>query len=164
VKLDPVIIRQQIENLRLQFPELETDEESWLLSLESETDADGFLAAVVDRFDEVTSLSGGLAGKIAEFEVRLKRYEHQQQKLRSLALAIMQAAGLTKKELPTATLSVRKGSQRVVINDDASVPDELCRIKREPDKPRIKQQLLDGAAFNWATLQVSEPTLSIRTK
>jgi hypothetical protein len=164
MNLDPAIIKLQIDNLRLQFPELESDEETWLLSLESETDLDGFLAKLVDRLDEESALAGGLAGMIAQWEVRLARYEARQKRLRMMALVMMQAAGVKKKELPTATLSVSKGREKVVINDDASVPDGYCRFKREPNLTMIKEMLAgkDAEPVNWAALVQGEPTLTVR--
>lgn len=160
--LDPAIVRQQIEILRASFPELAEDEELWLLSLTSETDIDLLLTKIVDRLDDVAALCGGLAGKIAEFEARQERYEQQQRKLRDVALAVMQAAGIKKMELPSATLSVRAGSTKVVINDEASVPDILCKITRTPDKVKIRDMLRDGAAVNWAHLETGEQTLAVR--
>lgn len=164
MNLDPTVVKQQISNLRLQFPELEESEADWLLSLESETDATELLSRIIDRLHDVEALAGGLATKIAEFEVRQARYGEQQKKLRSMALAIMQMANVRKLELPSATLSVRAGSQKVVIVDEASVPDILCKITRTPDKTRIKEMLLEGASFNWAAIETSDPSLAIRTK
>jgi len=52
--------------------------------------------------------------------------------------------------------------QSVKITDDDAVPDELCRIKREPDKKKIKEELENGKAFNWASLQYGEKHLQWR--
>lgn len=166
MNLDPTAVKQQIANLRLQFPELEEDEADWLVSLESETNTTELLSKIVDRLDDVAALAGGLEGKIAEFHIRADRYRAQQLKLRAVALAVMQMAGVKKMELPSATLSVRAGSTRVEISDEASVPDVLCKITRTPDKTRIKELLTNGdpASVNWAALVQQPDTLAIRTK
>lgn len=164
MNLDPAIIRHQVETLRALCPELEQDEEAWLLSLESETDMDALLGKIVDRLDDVAALSIGLEAKIAEFDARRVRYIEQQRKLRGIALAVMQMAGISKKELPSATLSVVKGRERLVIPDDTAVPDEYCRFKREPNKTEIKEAIALGLAINWAALETGEQTLSVRPK
>jgi hypothetical protein len=161
---DPAIVRQQIENLRLQFPELEEDEADWLLSLESETDINELLSKIVDRLDEVSVLRGGLAGKIAQLEVRDGRFKDQELKLRACALALMQIANLQKKVLPSATLSVRAGRSQVVILDEAMVPDIMCKITRAPDKTIIRKTIEQGGPLNWARLEDGKPSLAILTK
>ena len=67
-------------------------------------------------------------------------------------------------ELPEATLSIRVGMPKVVVTDEAVLPDTLCRIKREPDKTKIKESLLAGNAVEGAVLSNAEHTLTIRTK
>lgn len=162
--MDPAIVRQQIENLRLQFPELEEDEVEWLLSLESETDMDDLLSKIVDRLDEVATLRGGIAGKIAQLENRDSRLKDQELKLRACALSLMQAAGIKKKELPSATLSVRAGRGQVDIIDESLIPDILCRITRVPDKTEIRKVLERDSTINWACLVEGKPSLAILNK
>lgn len=53
--------------------------------------------------------------------------------------------------------------QSVKIVDDAAVPDEFCRIKREPDKKKIKEELESGKAHNWASLEYGEKHLQWRS-
>lgn len=50
--------------------------------------------------------------------------------------------------------------QSVKIVDDAAVPDEFCRVKREPDKKKIKEELESGAKHNWAALEYGEKHLT----
>lgn len=162
--LDPSIVKLQVENLRLQHGELEADEEAWLLALESETSLDELLTKLVERLDETAILSGGLQTRITELELRQARFAQRQRSIRQAILGLMQGAGVPKKELPLATLSVRKGSQHVVILDEASVPDVLCKITRTPDKAKVKELLLNGSAPNWAHMETGEPSLMIRVK
>lgn len=53
--------------------------------------------------------------------------------------------------------------QSVKIVDDAAVPDEFCRVKREPDKKKIKEELESGKAHNWASLEYGEKHLQWRS-
>jgi hypothetical protein len=53
--------------------------------------------------------------------------------------------------------------QSVKVVDDAAVPDEFCRVKREPDKKKIKEELESGKAHNWASLEYGEKHLQWRS-
>lgn len=53
--------------------------------------------------------------------------------------------------------------QSVKIVDEAAVPDEFCRIKREPDKKKIKEELESGKTHNWASMEFGEKHLQWRS-
>src|SRR5947208_3084369 len=50
--LNPLVVRQQIENLKLVYPALLEDDEAWLASLESETKFEELLTQVVRRIED----------------------------------------------------------------------------------------------------------------
>lgn len=164
--MDPMIVRNQIAQLRLLYPELAEDEEAWLLSLESETDFHSFMERVVDGMQEASCMAGAIEGRIAELKNRSDRYVHKDKMLRKLAFNVMAAAGIQKAETPEATLSIRKGSLKVEIPDETAVPDEFCRVVKSPDKTKIKEHLqsCNGNPPNWVALVQGEPSLSVRTK
>lgn len=166
--LDPTIVRREIEALRLSFPEIFEDGDEQLLHdmLQGQTSLHEFLAIVEERRQEAASMAGAIATRIAELEIRQKRIEKREQAMRRLAFQLMQAAEQKKIELPTATLSIRNGTPRVMIFDESAVPDEFCRFKREPDKTRIKEAMQQQLTtfIPGATLSNAEPTLAIRTR
>lgn len=164
MRIDPEIVRRQLEQLRLLYPELIEDEDAWDLTLSSETDLDSILAQIVDRMRHAEAMAGGCATRIAETEVRQGRYERQQKAMRELAYRLMEAADIRKRELAEATLSIRQGTPKVIVTDEAIIPDILMRIKREPDKARIKDLLAAGQEVRGCTLSNGEPSISIRTK
>jgi hypothetical protein len=84
--------------------------------------------------------------------------------MRNLMLRLLQAAHLKKLEMPEATLSVRLGVPRVVIVDETEIPDEFCRIKKEPDKTKIKAALSEFKPVPGATLSNAEDGLTVRVK
>lgn len=98
-----------------------------------------------------------------EMSERRDRYGRQQEAARDGIFRIMQAAELTKLELPEATLSVRPGAVRVVITDEADLPDSFVRVKREADKAAIKDALKAGQFVPGAALSNGGPTLHVRT-
>lgn len=164
MRLDPTAVRQQIENLKLLFPELADDEESWALTIESETEFLVLMERVANVMRESASMAGGIAGRIAELELRQGRFTRREQAMRVLAFKLMQWADQKKVELPEVTMSIRKGTPKVIITDEAIIPEILCRFTREPDKTKIKELLTNGDPVQGAELSNAEPTLSVRTK
>ena len=84
--------------------------------------------------------------------------------MRALAFKLLKQAGLKKLELTAATLSIRAGQPRVIITDEARLPDYFIRIKREPDKHLIASYLKAGDAVEGAELSNSESVLAVRVK
>lgn len=166
MRLDPQIVRQQIEQLKLLYPELVEDDEAWGLTLESETGLTELLTMAEKDRQQAAAFAGGIASHIAELEARQKRFERKEQAMRALLFKFLKAAETRKVELPIATISVRPGGVKLVINDEGSIPVELFRVKREPDRAAIKEYLAQypDAARNWAALVQGDDTLAIRTK
>ncbi len=163
--LDPREIRQQIENLKIAYPELADDDEAWILTLESETNIDAVLTEIVARIEDTKGLVIGMKDRFDELKARKDRFEHRIEYLRELLFKIMQVAELAKRELPLATLSLRAGTQQLIGDAD---PDDLCdvycKISRTLDRTAIKDALKDGVTVPGFSLSNSPPSLSIRIK
>ncbi len=164
MRLDPTMVRRQIENLLISCPELADDEVLRADMIEGETDAYKFLGEVEERRVEAESVAHELANRISRLDERSQRYERRAQAMRGLMFKIMEAANIKKIEMPAATLSIRSGTQKVIITDVDCIPDRLCRVVSEPDKAAIKSELMTGTHVPGAHLSNAEPTLSIRTK
>lgn len=165
MQLDPRIVRQQIENLKVSYPDLIEDDEAWQASLESETDAHELLRSIVFRIDDAKAMVIGTKDRFEELKARKDRYESRIEGLRELAFKIMQSAELAKIELPEATLSLRAGTQQLVGDaDPASLPDDLCKISRDLDRKAIKDALKTGQTVPGFELSNSPPSLTIRIK
>jgi len=164
MSLDPLVVQQQISNLLLQVPELSEDDVLRADMIESETEAHDLLRQLETTRREATTMAAGIASTIVELEARLHRFERREEAMRRIIFRIMELANLRKVELPEATLSVRQGNSKVIITDEAIIPDILCRIKREPDKKRLREMLVAGQVVRGAVLSNQESVLSIRTK
>lgn len=158
------LVRQQIHNLLLTLPELADDDILRADMLEAETDVHEFLRMLERRRQEAEHMTEAIAANITALSERKARMWRREEAMRSLMLKVMETADLRKVELPEATISVRNGAKKVVINDEASVPKELCHVKYTPDKIRIKALLEAGTTFNWAAIVQGEPGVSIRTR
>lgn len=165
-RLDPTFVRMQIEHLWLTHPGIWEDGDDQLLadSLEGETDFHRFLAAVTRRICEAEACAEGIGDLIREVKERQQRFERRSDALRDMAFKLMNAADVRKLELAQATLSIRAGQPRVIITDEARLPPDCVRIKREPDKIAIKEHLARGEHVDGAELSNAEPALAVRIK
>jgi len=163
MRLDPQVVRSQIANLLAAYPDLMADEEDLSLALASETDLDEFLTKLVHTIDDAKALVEGTAARMEELAERQSRFKHRIEAYRSLIFNLMDAAQISKRELPEATLSIRAGQRRVIITDEAALPDEVCTFVRKPDMALIKK-ILDDRLLEGASLSNAVPNLSIRVK
>ena len=162
------IVRQQISNLLLELPELADDDVLRADMVEGSTDAHDFLRMLERRRREAERMTEGIDAEIkhtlTHLGERKARMCRREEAMRVMIFRVMEAADLRKVELPEATISVFNGKEKVVINDEASVPHEYCYVKYTPNKTKIKVLLKAGTTLNWAALVQGEPGVSIRTK
>lgn len=159
------LVRQQIANLEMRFPQLIEDAEAWALSIDSETGTFDVLRQIERRRQEAASMADAIASNIAELEIRQARFIEREKAMRSLAFNVMEIAGLKKAEFAEATYSIRNGQQKLI--GDATpdmMPNAFVRTKLELDRTAIKEALQAGSIVPGFELSNAEPTLSIRTK
>lgn len=121
-------------------------EPGFLDTLEGECDA----MEIADYLIDVTMADDALVDAIKAQERALKdrrdRIEWRAAQKRKAMLDTLRAIGVKKLERPRATISLRAGSDRVEITDEAAVPSQLCAVKTvtAPDKNAIKALLKAG--------------------
>jgi hypothetical protein len=164
MRLDPAVIKHQVDTLLSAYPELAEDEVLRADMLEGSTDLVEFMRALERRRQEAAATAEALAMTIDAWDARRARFARRDEGIRGLMFAMLQLAHLRKLELPEATLSVRAGVPRVLVTDEAALPDELCRIKREPDRAKIKEALSEFKPVPGATLSNAEDTFAIRVR
>ena len=165
MQLNPLVIRQQIENLKVLHPALTEDDEAWQMSLESETDMLALLTTIVRRIEDTKALVIGTKDRFEELKARKDRFEHRIEALRELAFKLMSAAELARLELPECTLSLRAGTQQLVGEADPNeLPDSLVKISRAVDRTAVKDAIKSGQDVPGFTLSNSPPSLTIRIK
>jgi hypothetical protein len=157
-------VKQQIDALLTEFPELIEDDVLRADMIEGSTDLHTVIAHLLDREREAASMSDAVKIRRDALGERGKRYDRHSDGLRATMLKLMQFGDLKTMALPEATVSVRAGSPRVIVTDETMVPEDLCRISISPDKKAIKERIDAGEAVPGAVLSNSEPSLTIRTK
>lgn len=164
MKINPEAVRLQINNLLVQYPELLDDDILRADMIEAETEAPEVLAMLVRRIGETEAIADGTKGYVLELCERGKRLDRRVEGLRSLIFKIMDDARLPKIELAEATISIRNGTPKVILQDAEALPEDCIRTKREPDLPTIKLKLVAGQTVPGACLSNPEPSLTIRTR
>jgi hypothetical protein len=164
MRLDVKQVQDQITALLLAHPELVEDEVLRADSIEGQTGTFEFLSRIVRLIGSTQAIISGTADYIGELQERKARLERREQALRSLIFKVMNTAELKKAELPEATLSIRTGQPKVLIINEKEIPDEFMRIKKEPDKTRIKVALSNNQNVPGAALSNVEPVMAILTK
>lgn len=164
MRLDPVVIKQQIENLKLLHPELLEDAEAWLSSLESETELPEILTKCLWQIDDAKALYAGTNERLDKLIERRKRMKQREQSLREFASKLMEAADVSKIELPLGTMSFRRGAAELVGDaDPESLEPEFRKVTVTLDKTAIKEALKAGQTVPGFQLSNAPPSFTIRT-
>lgn len=156
--------QRERERLLIEFPELAEDDATLADTLEGETEAPDVVAAFIREAREDEAAAKALGSIMDDMKARCQRIAARGDRRRQAAFAIMRACEIRKIEKPDFTASVRATPLKVEIDDEAALPDQFIRIKREPDKTAIKKALEIGAAVPGAHLTNGGETLSIRTR
>ncbi len=156
------MLETKIRSLLEEYPELNDDEEFKMNVLEGETDFHRILTSLVRKAQFAGTIATGIAEEARRLAERKKRYERQEEFNRALIKEVMEIAEIRKAELPLATLVISNKSASVIITDETLLPDNLVRIKREPNKTEIKKALEAGPVAG-AELSNGGTTLVIRS-
>lgn len=154
---------RQREALLQSFPELADDEATLRDTLEGISSAPDLIALFIRdaRADEAYAES--LSIMLKDMGERKARFLIRAERRRLAAYRLMTACELRKIELPDFTASIRAVPPKVEIDDEAALPDSLCKTVRQPDKAAIKAAL-GQAPVPGARLTNGGETLSVRTK
>lgn len=142
------------------------DEETFLDTLDGETDCLDLLDREIAAMQADESLADAIRAQIAALTARRDRIDMRAAAHRSNAGMILRAIGYTKAERPLATVSIRPGNLSVQITDEAEIPSQLTREKvtRTPDKAAIMAQLEAGETVPGASLVRGADIISVRVK
>lgn len=153
------------QRLLAEDPDIASDERLFSDMLEGEAgDAMEMLDRVLRASVHARDMSDAAQARAEEITARYNRYKKRAEALRGVAFAVMDALDLRRRELPDLTASIAAGRPSVVIVDEAALPDQFIRTRREPDKTALLQAMKAGEAVTGATLSNSLPSLQVRTK
>ena len=132
--------------------------------VESECDVVERLRRILRYARHVEGQTKVLAEMMSEMRDRKARMEAKTEDLRSAVKWAMSEIGLKRIDAPDLTASLSGGKAPLVISDEAALPDDLCRIKREADKTAIRVALDGGREIPGVSLGNPQPTLTVRVR
>jgi hypothetical protein len=144
--------------------ELGDDERAYLDTLEGETDLYEWVRRLLGRIEEDEGNQAALAEQISDRTLRKNRAAERVKASRTAITALLECAKLDKLTLPEATVSVRDVPPKLIVVDEAAVPDDFCKVTRRPDMAAIKAGVETGAAIPGVSFDNGGTTLTIRRK
>lgn len=140
------------------------DEETFLDTLDGETDATDILSVLIQERQEAEAHVLASKEMASNYTARAKRLANKSSAMKSAIHALLLAIGERKISHPLATISIVKGREGVEIINDKDVPRRLCKVTHTPDKAAIKAQIDAGEKVPGAILTTSPESVSIRIK
>lgn len=144
--------------------EYKDDLETFWDTLDGETDVMDMVGSAIQ--DIVTA-----EGDQAKLDHMILKYTHRRDAVIAKKHALKRALKIIllatdQKKIPhsLATITLRDGSQSVVIDDEKKIPTQLCRTTVTPDKAAIKKLLTAGETIDGAVLHTGPQSISIRMK
>ena len=151
-----------------------------LVSLEVEDES--FAEAVLDTLegiegefnDKAVSVSHAILNLDSDIEAidrEIKRLQdrkrvlsNRKEHIREYLRTNMESTGISKISCPLFTITLVKGRESVVVDDQDKLPDELVKVETsiKPDKPAISKQLKSGKEVPGARLERSKPSIRIK--
>lgn len=141
------------------------DEQAFVDTLDGETEVIEAARRVVRWLLEQEAHAESVKGLASTYQARSKVFEDRVSGARNALFHFLQQLGLPSMPLPEATLSVRAGTVSLTGEaDPADLPDDLVRIKREPNRTAIKAALEAGRDVPGYALSNAAPSLSVRVR
>lgn len=157
-------VRSEIERLKALYPELAEDEQLLSDMVEGSTHFDDVLDRISMAFLSKVSLKEANANLQRSIAERGARFDRSAEALKALAMSLMQAAGKRNVVLPSATLFIANGRARLVIDNEAELPQGFVKIERTPIKADIHAALSSGDQIPGAHLEQAAEHLTVRTR
>lgn len=162
-------LREEIDELISEHgfnPYDEDDQDIWLSAVEGETSAEDVLNRLLDLRYRALADAEACKQRIADLKVREDRYKYQAEGYVKAMEKVLRMVNQKTIKTAEATFTIRAGTQRVEIEDEAAIPTQLTTTKTitSPDKKAIADALKAGEIVPGATLVTGPETLSIRTK
>lgn len=142
---------------------IDSDDPDFERLIESECDVLERLRRIIRAARHIDAQAKALADMLAEGRERKARLERKADRLRGAALWALGELGQKRLDAPDFTATVGAGRGKVIITDEAALPDDVCVVKREPSKTAIAEWLSEkpcpGAEFGNPA-----PSLTVRTR
>lgn len=132
-------------------------------TVEGETEFFEVMKRVVERIGELDAHTNGLTEYTKVIAARKSRLEQQAENLRTAVAVAMEMTGIQSRELPGATITLRKKDREPVIVDEAQIPAEFWK-PQDPklDRKSLRTEAKSGREIPGVELDNGGSVLSIR--
>jgi len=163
IHADDVLI--QIKQIADYVRAVDPDDDQFLADMiEAETDLDAVLDLLIEREATTAGHIDALRERERTIRERKARFAASMDAGRKAMQKLLDAAGLRKIERPEATISLSRVAPRVLDGPVESLPDELVRTERKPEKAKIKAALEAHADLPGWKLSNGGETVTVRRK
>lgn len=102
--------------------------------------------------------------EIERLQERKRLINNRSTQIKNYLRENMEAAGITKIACPLFTITLAKGRESVVVDDEKSLDDDLMRVstKIEPDKKAIAARIKSGQEVKGARLELGQSSVRIK--
>ena len=140
------------------------DTETFLDTLDGETDAMDVVDAILAYRAELTAFAGAMKAMKDKYAAREKALKDREAAARRQLGRIMDAMGEKTLRRPGGTLSMSKGTPELYVTDQlGELPDAFVKTKLEADRKKIRQALDAGLEVPGCSLGNAAPVLRIRS-
>ena len=160
MRMDANAIRMVAEILEPYSEDLDT----FWDTLHGETDVLDLVGSALEDLNAADGDIEKLSYLIKIYSDRRDIVKYRKDSIKRGLQSILAVTGQKKIPHALATVSLREGSERVMITNPEEIPSQLCKVTRTPDKAEIKKQLLAGEKIEGASLETGSSTISVRMK
>ena len=147
-----------------QLSDYSDDIETFWDTLDGETDILDIVGYLLEQLIKAQADQAQCKTRIEAYTARLNRHKSREESIKKSLLGILNATGQKKIPHTFGTISLRNGTESVVIHNEKEIPSQLCKVTVTPDKTEIKKQLKAGEQIDGAELVTGPQTISIRIK
>lgn len=155
---------KDLDAIFLTWPELAEDEELRQHVLASGTDFHAALTVYLEEMRAAETLCEGIQSRMRTLSERKTRLERKSDAMRALMQKLIEHANEQKVTLPEATISLRTIPPKVIIEDEAQIPDLYMILTKTPDKRLIHSSLKDGEVIPGVTLSNGGTGITVRCR
>ena len=149
------------DRLGKEFPD--TDDQTLIDTVEGLSDLDEMLKAVVCSRDEDIALTEALKSRINDMNTRLVRLRARADTKKEIVADAMDRAGIKKIEAPEFTISCRRTTPPLLVDDESAVPEKYWRPQPSKlDRSGLIAALKAGESISGAILGNGGITISVR--
>lgn len=108
--------------------------------------------------------AAAIDAEIDRLKERKRLITNRQKEITDYLRENMESSGITKISCPLFTITLTKGREVAVIDDENQIPDELMRVKTEiaPDKNAIAAKIKAGEEVPGAHLELGQSSIRIK--